>query len=182
MDINEIRDYFIDQHVEVGFEPDEYRVTAVPKHIRYLLMKQIISLYPSDEMIDETFEEVLQLYFEGLPSIISSAYHFDESRKVFEKAIRSTIKQFWPRKHTPISDEYYRIYDIVSEIAKPMEIWRKEFYVEQIPFYIEEAYQLTESPTYFQIIEILFEDHLPPVAHMWEIETIIRESLEKLKA
>lgn len=176
MDINKIRKYFTDQYKKTGLDSDRYRLTAVPKHIRYLLTKQVISLKPSEEMITSVFEEVLKLYFEAIPWIVSAAYTFDESRRSFEEAIKRTIKQFWPRKHIPISDEYHRIYDIVEKIAEPMTIYKKQFYLEQLPHYIE-------GRTYcFEIIEVMFEDHLPPVCHMWEIEHIIRESLEKLKS
>lgn len=176
MDINQIREYFVDQHISSGFEPDDYRATSVPKHIRYLLTKQILSLNPTDEMIIHVFKEVMKLYFESLPNIVSEAYFFDESKEAFEEAIKSTIKQFWPKKHIHISDEYYRIHDIISGIAAPMTIWKKQFYIDQLPHYVEGNSDL------LSIIEEMFEDHLPPVAYMWEIECIIRETLKKMKA
>ena len=177
MNIHQIRDYFIDQYTSSSrHEPDEYRTTSVPKHIRYLLTKQVISLKPTDEMITPVFKEVMKLYFEALPEVVSLSYRFDESRDAFEEAIKNTIKQFWPRKHIPVSDEYHRIYDIVSQIAAPMTIWKKQFYLEQLPHYIEGRDDTIE------IIEAMFEDHLPPVCHMWEIETIIRDTVKKLKA
>lgn len=176
MDINEIREYFVDQYLSSGFEPDDYCKIAVPKHIRYILTKQILSLNPTEDMITHVFKEVMKLYFEALPGIVSCYYSLDKSRKTFEKVIKNTIKRFWPRKHIPISDEYYKIFDIVSEIAAPMTIWKKSFYIEQLPHYIEGG-----SDT-LSIIEDMFEDHLPPVEHMWEIECIIRETQKKMKA
>jgi hypothetical protein len=66
MDIHQIRNYFVEQHTSSGYEPDDYRITSVPKHIRYLLTKQVISLKPTEEMITLVFKEVMKLYFEAL--------------------------------------------------------------------------------------------------------------------
>jgi hypothetical protein len=176
MNIHQIRKYFVETHIKHGYNPSENIIISIPKHIRYILTKQVLSLNPSDDMINIVFKEVIKLYFESLPEVVKTAYRFDDSRNAFEISVKSTIKQFWTNKHIEVSDEYYKIYDIVCIVAEPMKIWKKQFYLEQLPHYIE-GRDNVES-----IIEAMFEDHVPPIYHMWDIENIIRDTLKKIES
>lgn len=174
MNIHHIRDYLVEQTKINGYELDELQTSNIPKYIRYHLIKQVLSLNPSDDQIDKCYNDVIMMYIKNLPRVCAMYYVIDKTEPL-DISIKNCIKQFWPKRKRIISRNYDKIYNIVEKIASHMKIINKQYYLDELPHYIEDRNEVEK------VVKSMFEDHIIPVAYMFEIRWIIKETLEKLE-
>ena len=135
MNAEEIRKTLCNVSEEIGYELDELETEKIPKKIRLTLYQKVLSISPSDEMVQTTYDQFIKLYFSDLDRVIVGSYFF---KPKFKEIIMKTITLCWPRKQIQKSNLYFDIYDKICILFKRENLFdRIEKHIEHLPFTIE---------------------------------------------
>lgn len=180
--VDTIRYFILNKLKENGLVVDDYLVINIPKHILYVLRGSIpLSLNPEKDLVNRLCEDTLSLYFGRLPKLCVMNFALNKDGSKIKECICDTITEFYPSKILrEKSDFYYRVQELLENELKGLKEDDLKYYLEEIPFYIEKAFEKGITTNYY-IMDLFFQEHPPLNDNKMIIYESITNVVEKVK-